>query len=173
VCFFGSSVVSGTSIEFVLADPLSSDAQAAMSSYFAELNVRFPSGFDPGDALTADPVAFQAPQGAFVIVRDGAAVVGCGGIQRVDKATGEIKRMWIHADSRGIGLGRRLLDHLEVVAAQLGYTRVVLDTNASLKVAIAMYEGAGYQAIERYNDNPYAQRWFAKTLACGPWGVDR
>jgi len=28
-----------------------------------------------------------------------------------------------------------------------------------------MYETAGYAATERYNDNPYAQRWFAKDLA--------
>jgi hypothetical protein len=28
-----------------------------------------------------------------------------------------------------------------------------------------MYERAGYHAIERYNDNPYAHRWFAKPLA--------
>ena len=152
-------------IEFVITDPVSPEARSAMSSYFAELNDRFPTGFDAGDALAADPVAFQAPHGAFVIVRDGAISVGCGGIQRINVTTGEIKRMWIHADSRGIGLGRRLLDHLEYVAGQLGYTRVVLDTNATLKVAIAMYERADYHAIERYNDNPYAQRWFAKVLS--------
>ena len=28
----------------------------------------------------------------------------------------------------------------------------------------AMYERAGYRSIERYNDNPYAERWFAKDL---------
>jgi GNAT superfamily N-acetyltransferase len=167
---FGSGVVSETvssehSLAFVMSDPASPDARQAMSSYFAELNDRFPTGFDAGDALTADPIAFQAPHGAFVIVSDGAASVGCGGIQRMDATTGEIKRMWIHADSRGIGLGRRLLDHLELVARQLGYTRVVLDTNATLTVAIAMYEHAGYDPIERYNDNPYAQRWFGKNLS--------
>ena len=153
------------SLAFVISDPLSPEASTAMSSYFAELNDRFPTGFDAGDALAADPIAFQAPHGAFVIVRDGAISVGCGGIQRINVTTGEIKRMWIHADSRGIGLGRRLLDHLEYVAGQLGYTRVVLDTDATLKVAIALYERAGYDPIERYNDNPYAQRWFGKDLS--------
>ena len=34
---------------------------------------------------------------------------------------------------------------------------VRLDTNAALTEAIAMYERAGYRAIERYNDNPYAE----------------
>jgi hypothetical protein len=27
-----------------------------------------------------------------------------------------------------------------------------------------MYERAGYRAIERYNDNPWARCWFEKTL---------
>jgi hypothetical protein len=27
-----------------------------------------------------------------------------------------------------------------------------------------MYERAGYTRIERYNDNPYAEAWFAKAL---------
>ena len=41
---------------------------------------------------------------------------------------------------------------------------VRLDTHSSLAEAIAMYERAGYHAIERYNDNPWARRWFAKDL---------
>jgi hypothetical protein len=41
---------------------------------------------------------------------------------------------------------------------------VVLDTNETLTEAISMYERAGYRPIERYNDNPDAQHWFAKDL---------
>ena len=29
---------------------------------------------------------------------------------------------------------------------------------------LAMYERSGYSGIERYNDNPYAERWFEKQL---------
>ena len=53
---------------------------------------------------------------------------------------------------------------LEAVARTRGRTRVVLDTNEALTEAIAMYERAGYQSIERYSDNPYAHHWFAKHL---------
>ena len=151
-------------VRFDTVDPGSADARWAMTSYFAELDERFPSGFEPGDALDADPPAMRAPSGAFVLVRNDLDPIGCGGVQRIDDATGEIKRMWIHPDWRGLGLARRLLDHLERVAGDLGRRRVVLDTNATLVEAIAMYESAGYRSIERYNDNPYAQRWFAKSL---------
>jgi hypothetical protein len=41
---------------------------------------------------------------------------------------------------------------------------VRLDTNGALTEAIALYARSGYAEIERYNDNPYAQRFFEKPL---------
>ena len=143
-------------------DPLSADAQSALAQYFAELDARFPSGFDAGSG--DDGAALRRPEGAFLVLRSDQRAVGCGGVQRIDERTGEIKRMWIHPEWRGLGLGGRLLARLEATAAELGYGRVVLDTNSTLVEAIAMYERAGYRTIARYNDNPYAQRWFSKEL---------
>jgi len=146
-------------------DPRSAEAQSAMAQYFAELDDRFPTGFDPGDGgAAADVVELRAPHGAFLVMRSDLDLVGCGGVQRIDAQTGEVKRMWIHPAWRGLGLGARMLARLEDAARVLGRTRVVLDTNASLTEAIAMYGRAGYRSIERYNDNPYAERWFAKDL---------
>jgi DNA-binding MarR family transcriptional regulator/GNAT superfamily N-acetyltransferase len=147
-----------------VVDPRSADARAALARYFGELDARFPSGFDPGDATASDGTALRAPDGAFLLLRSDGATVGCGGVQRVDDRTGEIKRMWIDPDWRGLGLGRRLLDRLEEVARAHGRERVVLDTNSVLLEAISLYERSGYRPVDRYNDNPYAQRWFAKVL---------
>lgn len=146
-------------------EPAEPEAVAALSAYFAELDRRFEGGFDPGGALTADAPAFRPPGGRFLVARNDDEVVGCGALQRVDERTAEIKRMWVAPGWRGAGLGRRLLSALEHEAADAGYVRVMLDTNAVLAEAIALYEQSGYQAAERYNDNPYAQRWFTKALA--------
>jgi DNA-binding MarR family transcriptional regulator len=151
-------------VETDLVDPRSPAAQSALARYFGELDERFRSGFDPGAGGAADIAAMRSPDGAFVLMRSDQVTVGCGGLQRIDDATGEIKRMWIDPDWRGLGLGGRLLTRLEAVARELGRTRVVLDTNETLVEAIAMYERAGYQQIERYSDNPYAHHWFAKDL---------
>ncbi len=151
-------------ITFDVVDPRSDDALGAMNAYFAELAVRFSDGFDPGDTLNADAPAMRAPSGSFVIARSDDTIAACGGVQRHDDTTAEIKRMWVHPDWRGEGLGRRMLAQLETQVVALGYTRVVLDTNDTLTEAISMYERAGYRSIERYNDNPYARRWFAKPL---------
>ena len=146
-------------------DPESAEAIWALEQYFAELDRRFTTGFDPGNALRDDAPAFRPPGGVFVVVHSDGESVACGGVQRIDGTTGEIKRMWVHPEWRGVGLGRRLLDHLERRCSELGRERIVLDTNSVLTEAISMYERAGYRSRERYNDNPYALRWFEKHLA--------
>ena len=135
-----------------------------MAQYFGELDQRFVGGFDSTDALAEAESTLNPPSGLFVVAALGDDVVGCGAVQWIDGATAEIKRMWVDAGRRGIGLGKRLLGHLEAEARSSGRSRVVLDTNESLAEAISMYRSLGYDAIERYNDNPYAHHWFEKTL---------
>ena len=91
--------------------------------------------------------------------------VACGGLQRLDARTAEIKRMWVHPDWRGAGLGGRMLRALEQAAVDRGHAVVRLDTNSVLTDAVTMYRRAGYTEIDRYNDNPYAHHWFEKTMA--------
>lgn len=156
--------MTGDDLTFDVVDPTTDQAVWAMRRYFAELDHRFPAGFDPGDALEAGATDLAAPTGAFVVVRAGDRAVACGGLQRVDDATGEVKRIWVDPGWRRRGVARRLMERLEAIAVAHGHRRVVLDTNGVLAEAIAMYEALGYDHIERYNDNPYAQRWFAKDL---------
>lgn len=147
-----------------LVDPGCAAARSALAQYFTELDERFPAGFDPDHGGASGDAALTPPDGGFFVMYSDGAVVGCGGLQAIDERTAEIKRMWIHPGWRGLGLGARLLARLEGAAREHGRTRVVLDTNGTLIEAIAMYERAGYHPTERYNDNPYAQHWFAKDL---------
>lgn len=145
-------------------DPTSEAARWALDQYFAELDARFRNGFDRHAGGADDIAPMRPPHGAFLVMRSDGDVVGCGAVQQIDDDTDEIKRMWIHRDCRGLGLGGRMLATLESAARRHGRQRVVLDTNESLTDAIAMYERAGYRPIERYNPNPYAHHWFAKEL---------
>ena len=152
------------SCRFTVVDPSSPEARWALTEYFTELNERFVGGFDVVGALAEPPDALTSPNGVFALAVDGGEVVACGGIVFLDEQTGEIKRMWVRASHRGRGLAGRLLGWLEAQIRTSGRTRVVLDTNGVLAAAIAMYGRFGYEPIERYNDNPYAQHWFAKAL---------
>jgi DNA-binding MarR family transcriptional regulator len=145
-------------------EPRAPLAVAAVDRYFAELERRFPGGFDADAARAADVVSMAGGAGRFVVATSDGRPVACGGVQTIAARVGEIKRMWVDASWRGAGLGARLLRHLERLTADLGHGVVRLDTHGDLVEAIAMYDRAGYRRIERYNDNPYAQVWFEKDL---------
>jgi DNA-binding MarR family transcriptional regulator/GNAT superfamily N-acetyltransferase len=148
-------LVRAATVDLREVPPTDPAAVDAAGRYFAELARRFPHGFDPGEPDHA---------GTFLLATSDGQPVAYGGVRELTPATGEIKRMWVHEEWRGAGLGSRMLRELEVLALRLGHERVVLDTNGTLTEAIAMYGRAGYLPIERYNDNPYAEAWFEKSL---------
>lgn len=146
-------------------DPIDDRARAAVTAYVTELDDRFPGGFDPGDALDDEAPRFRDPHGVFVLaVAADDEVVGCAGLHDLEPGVGEIKRMWVAPRARGRWVGRSLLRAMERRSADRGHHVIRLDTNSVLTTAIALYESSGYGSIERYNDNPYARRWFEKVL---------
>jgi ribosomal protein S18 acetylase RimI-like enzyme len=146
------------------ADPATPDAQRCLAQYFAELAVRFPGGYDPEADAAAVVQDFVPPQGCFLIARLYEEPLACAGLRTFAPAIGEIKRMWVSAEVRGLGVARRLLSELERIARKRGMRAVRLDTHASLTEAIRLYQTCGFQEVARFNDNPYAQRWFEKAL---------
>ena len=145
-------------------DPAHPHAQYCLQAYYDELDRRFESGFDPGVTRPVDLDEVRPPAGMFLVaLRDGQPI-GCGALRFHGADPAEIKRMWVAESTRGLGVGRLLLAELEARAAAHGSTVVQLDTNKSLTEAIAMYRSAGYTEVEAFNDEPYAQHWFAKQL---------
>lgn len=155
-------LIRASAVTFDVVDPSSDEAIASMTSYFEELADRFPDGFDPGDTLVSDAPGMRQPDGAFVIAHAGGDVVACGGVHVLSDGIAEIKRMWVEPAWRGVGVGKRLLATLEADALELGNGTIRLDTNSVLTTAIGMYRSAGYDEIDRYNDNPFARHWFEK-----------
>jgi len=151
-------------VRFEVEDPRTATSRWCLSQYFAELNERFDLGFDPARSLYADTRVFARPSGAFVIARVRGRPVGCGAVKLKGKQPAEFKRMWIAKESRGLGLGKRLLDVLENQARMAGAPAVRLETNRTLTEAISMYRRSGYVEIEPFNDEPYAHHWFEKKL---------
>ncbi len=140
-------------------DPASPVAQAALAAYFAELDARLPGGFHPGPA--ADPALYRPPRGVFLM----AGAQGCVALTQDGPHSGEVKRLWVAPAARGQGMARRLMAAVESHARAMGLARLRLDTNATLTEAVAFYTGEGWARTDRYNDNPYAQVWFARALS--------
>ena len=150
---------------FTEVAPDSPEAREAMSRYYAELDERFEDGFDPGPPAPEDAeMRFVVFLGEDTSDTGHHRVLAGGGVREYGGAA-EVKRMWVSPDARGQRLGTRLLAYLEDVAREMGFETVRLDTRgAALPEAVALYEKAGYVRIERYNDNPHATHFFAKSL---------
>jgi DNA-binding MarR family transcriptional regulator/GNAT superfamily N-acetyltransferase len=152
-------------VELRQVDPAAPDAQRCLRAYVAELNRRAPDrGFDPSRGSTAEPHEVRPPNGAFVVVYLCGEAIGCGAVKHHPGGVTDIKRMWVAESARGLGLGRRLLEHLEGIARERGSHEARLETGDVLGEAIALYESAGYDEVPPFNDEPFADRWFAKRL---------
>jgi len=155
----------------VLLESLAADdarSRALLEEYFGMRAAAFPSGQTYRPVFPAASV-FTPPAGVFLVASDDEGVdAGCGGIRRIeDGAAGaryEVKHLYLQPRTRGRGWGRLLLEALEERARDFGAAELVLDTHHTLEAAGALYARSGFAAIEPYNDNPNATRWFGKLL---------
>ncbi|MFI6032914.1 GNAT family N-acetyltransferase [Streptomyces sp. NPDC051315] len=120
---------------------------------------------DTGDGLVP-------PKGLLLVARYGGEPAGSAGVRLVDAVTAELKRVFLVPEARGRGGAALLVGAAEEAARGLGAGRMVLDTRGDLVEARALYARLGYTETEAYNDEPYAEHWFAKDLtpdrAAGP-----
>ncbi|WP_127498018.1 GNAT family N-acetyltransferase [Actinoplanes solisilvae] len=126
------------------------DAGAALrAAQRAELDQRYGSDdHEPGSPPSADDIDL------FLVALDPSGhAVGCGALRRLDKASAEIKRMYVTPASRGTGIASALLRALEDAAANRGWTTLRLETGTAQPDAIRFYEREGYREIPLYG--PY------------------
>jgi DNA-binding MarR family transcriptional regulator/GNAT superfamily N-acetyltransferase len=152
-------------VEIAPVDPSHSHAQHCLRSYFAELDRRFDTGFDPARSIPASEAEMRLPAGLFLVATLRGDPVGSGALKFHDGEPADIKRMWVDESARGLGVGRRILGELEKRAAAHGERAVRLETNKTLVEAIGLYRSAGYKEVRAFNDEPYAHHWFEKQLA--------
>ncbi|MEU5042520.1 bifunctional helix-turn-helix transcriptional regulator/GNAT family N-acetyltransferase [Streptomyces griseorubiginosus] len=143
-------------------DGAAPDARACLDAYAADIDARFPEGFDPSDLVRPEEVSGGA--GAFLVAYEEGRPVGCGALRRREPGIGELRHVWVHPHARRLGLARRLLAALETEATTRGLTTLRLDTHASLTEARAMYRACGYTEIPPYSDHVYGDHWFEKRL---------
>ncbi len=97
---------------------------------------------------------------AFFLIRDDATPAGCGGIQLFGTDYGELKRMYVRQQFRGLGFGKLMLDHLAEYARSRGVGLLRLETGIHQHAAIGLYEGFGFQRIPpfgEYKEDPLSR----------------
>jgi GNAT superfamily N-acetyltransferase len=145
-----------------LERPDAADALALIAELEAHLDPLYPRQSRHGysvEKLLAEDVAF-------FLIRYNDLPAGCGGIQMFGVEFGEVKRMYVRPQFRGLGLARLMLEHLADYARQQGAGLLRLETGIHQHAAIALYEQIGFRRIPpfgSYTDDPLS-RFYEKRL---------
>ena len=143
--------------------PDTPDAVNLITELEAHLAAHYPAESRHGfsvERLLAEDVAF------FLLRTDGVPAA-CGGIKLMGSEYGEIKRMYVRPQFRGLGFAKAMLDQLEAHARAHDITRLRLETGIHQREAIGLYERMGFSRIPPfgpYTDDPLS-RCYEKRLA--------
>ena len=101
------------------------------------------------DDIYAIEETYLNNQGEFLIGEWDGVFVAMGALRRTSPERAEIKRMRVHPDYQGRGIGQIILDELEARARILGYKILHLDTSVVQFAAQRLYEKNGYREVGR------------------------
>ncbi len=133
--------------------PDTADAVVLISELEAHLASLYPAESRHGfsvEKLLAEGVPF------FLLRHEGTPA-GCGGVKLFGTEYGEIKRMYVRPQFRGMGFGKMMLNYLADYALANGVRLLRLETGIYQREAIALYERTGFKRIPpfgAYKEDP-------------------
>lgn len=97
---------------------------------------------------------FLPPNGQLVLVRsEDGALVGCGALKSIGDGKGELKRLFVKPEARGLGLGRRLVEMRIEAARELGLKSLFVDTLQNNLEMRSLYKKMGFKEVESYSES--------------------
>lgn len=114
--------------------------------------------YPPEFRFPADAAALSQPQARLLVARRDGMALGCVALLLQD-GYGEIKRLIVAPEARGLGIGRALLEAVEAAAAQEGIPVLRLETGPGNARALDLYREAGWVArgvFGAYTPNPHS-----------------
>ena len=116
--------------------------------------------------MTVEQMA-QADTTLFVARDESGAALGMGALRRHGDGIGEVKRMFVTPEARGRRIGEAILAHIEALAREEGFTRLVLETGTNFDAARRVYERSAFAPCDGVLDYPPSAwtAFYAKDLA--------
>lgn len=113
---------------------------------------------------------FQQAKSIYYVAEEGGTTLGGCGIyptEGLPPGNAELVKLYLSAQSRGKGIGKKLLDKCFETALSFGYTHLYLESFPQFKKAVSMYEKAGFKLLPHPlgNSGHYACNiWMVKEL---------
>jgi putative acetyltransferase len=109
-----------------------------------------------------DPEGVILKQGGHIFmvwtsIDDEAEAVGCVALIAMGDGVYELSKMAVSPKMRGMGVGRKMLEHAVAQAKEIGAKRLFLGSNSKLADAVHLYESVGFEHLpeERRPRMPY------------------
>ncbi|HEU0061605.1 MAG TPA: GNAT family N-acetyltransferase [Hyphomicrobiaceae bacterium] len=140
--------------DYILSEGFEEAERGAIVALLSEYEHQIGVSLDFQDfaaELAGLPGAYAPPGGTLILARgpNGAALAGCVALRPVATAAHqcEMKRLYVRAEARTSGLGRRLALAAIAAGGRLGYQTICLDTLPSMRAAQALYASLGFRRV--------------------------
>jgi len=101
------------------------------------------------------PGKYAPPDGRLLLASVNGEPAGCVALRPFDAERGEIKRLYVRPQFRGLGLGEALIHQLASEARAIGCAELIADTiPGAMATALAMYQRLGFEHIAPYSSDP-------------------
>lgn len=120
-----------------------------------EEHLRHMHTLSPAESVHAlDLDALRRPEISFWTAWSGTDLLGCGALRHLSPHEGELKSMRTAEAARGLGVGRRMLQHILAQARGRGYRRLWLETGIGpgFEPARTLYASAGFTLCGPFGD---------------------
>jgi GNAT superfamily N-acetyltransferase len=107
-----------------------------------------------GEEWNGLPGVYGAAGGALLLALNEDEAAGTIALRRLDRISGEVKRLFLRPRYRGQGLAKRLLEAVIDRATAMQYEWLYADTLPSMKEALRLYAGVGFEPAEAYSNTP-------------------
>ena len=91
-------------------------------------------------------------KGYYVVENEHGEVIGCGGFAALQGATPEeqiceLRKLYLLAETRGLGVGKKLLEYILLKAKDAEYKEIYLETTPALSAAVGLYEKLNFRHL--------------------------
>lgn len=135
--------------------------QPEYARYFKQLNEEWIRKYftmeKEDEEVLSNPDKYVLKEGGYILyAKAGGSVIGTVAVRKTEHGEFELTKMGVAPESRGSGIGKKLLEAAIQEARKRGFEKLVLYSNTSLGNAIGLYRKFGF--METLSIESYYQR---------------